>query len=484
MKGATVAIIGGGFCGTLAAIRLLTAGRRGGESLPLASRIVLIEPARVGRGLAYRPGSDDWRLNVPAEKMSAFSGQPNDFLEWAQARDPDVHAGDFLPRSVYGEYLADRLALAQQKSPRWLKFEPIRDRAVDLSIEDGHVRIQMVRGTTLKADRVLLALGNSPVAGPLAGVDKNHTVGDAWNLNWMDQLPPYCPRVLLVGTGLTMIDIAFAIADKRPDARMLALSRHGLLPRPHAESHAGPAVTAFDARKALSRGPLHQRLREFRAHVESAAGQGDWRAALQYVRDILPALWKSSAPRHQARFLRHLRAWWDVHRHRTPAETFERIEKLQRTRRLEIEAGRIVSTRRIKDGVVVAWRPRGGSKLREELVDAIVNVTGPDSDPRRSNCPLVQSLLIQGLAQADEFRLGWRTDEHGRLLSGDGRPSERLYYVGPLLRADHWEATAVPELRGHVDRTTAAITASLATSAGSYIRKLAAPLFRREQPIY
>ncbi len=480
MKRSTVAIIGGGFCGTLAAIRLLTAGKRGDASLPFGSRIVLIEPTRPGQGLAYRSGPDYWRLNVPAAKMSAFSGRPADFFEWAHARDPQVQPGDYLPRAWYGEYLADRLAFAKQRSPRWLTFEHVRARATGLALNDGLATITLSNGAMIEADRVLLALGNSPTAAPVP--DAPDAVADAWNIDWMESLPTYVPRVLLVGTGLTMIDIALDIAEKRPDARVLAISRHGLLPRLHEDASGKPP--AFNARKLLARGPLHQRLRQFRAHVASSAGQGDWRAALQSIREVMPELWQAASHRTRQRFLRHLRAWWDVHRHRVPQPTFSRIDELKRRSRLAIEPGRIVETHRIKDGVVVSWHPRGSSKLRQELVDIVVNVTGPDSNPVRSDCPLVQSLLSEGLCRPDNLRLGWETDDNGRLIAADGRASNVLYYVGPLLRARHWEATAVPELRTHVDRTSAAITASLASSAGSYLRKLAAPVFRREQPVF
>ena len=93
-------------------------------------------------------------------------------------------------------------------------------------------------------------------------------------------------------------------------------------------------------------------------------------------------------------------------------------------------------------------------------------------------------MLSQGLAKPDGLGLGWETDPEGRLLDCEGTASPVIYYAGPLLRATHWEATAVPELRVHVDRTTAAITNSLATGAGSYFRKLAAPVFQREQSIF
>ncbi len=476
MSSATVAIIGGGFSGTVAAIRLLSSPQRGGPSLPFGSKVVLIEPGRAGEGLAYRAGPDAWRLNVPAEKMSAFPERPEDFLAFARARNPLVAGGDFLPRSWYGDYLADRLELARRRSPRWLSFEQIRARATAIDVARSSARISLSDGAVIEADRVLLALGNSPAAGPLTGAAD--AVNDAWDLRWMERLPTYVPRVLLVGTGLTMIDIALAIAEHRPDARMTAISRHGLLPQPHENAPHGAAPN-FDATTLLGRGPLSERLRRFRAQV--VASGGDWRAALQQVREVMPALWRAAPRRLRRRFLRHLRAHWDVHRHRVPPESRKRIESLREKKRLDVRAGRIVETRRIKDGIVVAWRARGGDTVREELMDAVVNVTGPDGNPNRSSCALVQSLIDQALCEPDGLGLGWGTDPDGRLFDANGNASEVLFYAGPLLRARHWEATAVPELRVHVARTVSTIAASLGSGAGSYIRRIASPIFRREQ---
>jgi len=477
MSNATVAIIGGGFSGTVAAIRLLSSPQRGGPSLPFGSKIALIEPGRAGEGLAYRAGPDSWRLNVPAERMSAFPERPDDFLAFALARNPLVSGGDFLPRSWYGDYLSDRLENARRRSPRWLSFERVRARATAIDVARSSARIWLTDGAVVEADRVLLALGNSPIAGPLPGATE--VVDEAWNLRWMERLPTYVPRVLLVGTGLTMIDIALAVAERRPDVRMTAISRHGLLPQPY-ENPNPQAATNFDATALLGRGPLSERLRRFRAQV--VASGGDWRAALQQVREVMPALWRAAPRRLRRRFLRHLRTQWDVHRHRAPTDTLKRIETLREKKRLDIRAGRIVETRRIKDGIVVTWRPRGGDKPREELYDAVVNVTGPDGNPNRSSCGLVQSLIDQALCEPDGLGLGWGTDPDGRLFDANGNASEVLFYAGPLLRARHWEAIAVPELRAHVARTTATIAASLATGAGSYIRRIATPIFRREQP--
>jgi len=328
----------------------------------------------------------------------------------------------------------------------------------------------------------LLALGNSPAAGRIAGTAEDATIANAWDLSWIEKLPTYVPRVILIGTGLTMIDIALAINEARPDTRILAISRHGLLPRPHDDSGGPPArkSSRFNARKALSRRPLHERLRRFRSEVlASAASGGDWRMAIQQVREAMPALWQAASSSLRRRYLRHLRAWWDVHRHRVPAATLSRIEELRRRNRLAVAAGRLVEARRIDGGIAVSWRARSSGKLHEELVDAVVNVTGPESDPRRATCPLVQSLVEQGLCSPDDTGLGWGTDADGRLLTAEGKPSPLIYYAGPLLRARHWEATAVPELREHVDRTAIAIAESLSTGTGSYLRRLAAPAVRR-----
>jgi uncharacterized NAD(P)/FAD-binding protein YdhS len=260
-----------------------------------------------------------------------------------------------------------------------------------------------------------------------------------------------------------------------------------LLPRRFEAAPASAAPPAhIDAGRLLAHGPTSDRLHRFRSEVDACAALAgsDWRAEIQGVREAMPRLWQAASPSVRAQFLRHVRAWWDVHRHRSPAAALERIEEMMRRKRLQIGAARIVGTRRIRDGIIVTTHPRGANEPREDLFDAVVNVTGPDSDPRRSRCPLVQSLMAQGLCLPDVHGLGWAVDEDGRLLAADGKPSDTLFYAGPFLRATCFEATAVPELRGHVDRTAAAVAASLATGAGSYVRKLAAPAFRRERPMF
>ena len=463
--GATVAIVGGGFCGTLAAIRLL----RGEARTGLATRIVLIDPQTPGRGLAYRSGPAHWLLNVPAERMSAFAEQPSDFLEWARARHPTVRGGDYLPRAWYGDYLTSRLWLARRDAGPGVSFEHRRARAVDLERTPGEWRLTLDDDSRIDARQVLLALGNSPPQG-LRGLDEHEgAILDPWHGEWIERLPRE-PKILLVGTGLTMIDIALSVASARPQARMTALSRHGLLPRAHAATWPARHAAPFPARSALGSGSLHTRLRTLREFIAAWKGpEADWRAALQTVRQAMPDLWSTLPIAARAQFLRHLRAWWDVHRHRVPLQTLARIESLRTRGRLTVRAGRLLPMEGA--GSEIRWRARGSDHAISEHFDVVVNVTGADADPRRSSSPLVRALLARGLAQADELGLGWQTDDAGRLISAGGVNAAGLYYVGPLLRARVWEATAVPELRAHVDAAVDSICSSLGSEPAARIVK-------------
>ena len=85
-------------------------------------------------------------------------------------------------------------------------------------------------------------------------------------------------------------------------------------------------------------------------------------------------------------------------------------------------------------------------------VDMVVNATGPDYVLKRSTDALFQSLRAAGLVCADALKLGLRTARHGACLDAQGRAGDKLYYLGPMLRADHWESTAAPELRNHAER--------------------------------
>jgi len=153
--------------------------------------------------------------------------------------------------------------------------------------------------------------------------------------------------------------------------------------------------------------------------------------------------------------VRHLQAHWDVHRHRLPPQLTMRIEDLRRSGRLRVNAGRIQSVIAAGPRLQVSWRPRGGTGIVRLTVDLVVNATGPNYDIENTPDALLNSLRAESLVSADKLNLGIQTAQFGACVDPRGHVSKNLFYLGPMLRADHWEATAATELRDHAERLAA-----------------------------
>jgi uncharacterized NAD(P)/FAD-binding protein YdhS len=446
----TLVIVGAGFSGTAVAINLLRL------SYWKPVRIVLIERAeRMARGTAYAQKPHPYLLNVPAGRMSLDSGDPLEFVKFAQQRLPHATADDFLPRALYGEYLETTLQSEELAAPPHVRLHRIHGdvSAIERTNNTAPFRVELNDGSSFVADDVVLALGNPPpgrVPGtePLLGLPQY--VADPWS-----SAPQFRPgeTVLIIGTGLTMADTVLAGSETAQDVTFHAMSRRGLVP---------PSQTAFrhagcdDDGAALLLAASKSARRLFRAvrHLtdEVQARGGDWREAITCVRNFAPAIWQRLSHHERQRFLRHARPYWDVHRHRLPQETLTKLHDLRRADKFHVHAGRIVNFELAGKKVRVTWRERGSDDLQTLLVDRVVNCTGADYDPNRARDTLMRSLLAKGLVTVDALGLGLRTGNNGALLDSRNRIVSNLYYIGPMLRADHWECTAAQELRGHAER--------------------------------
>ncbi len=446
----TLVIVGAGFSGTAVAINLLRL------SYWRPVRIVLMERAeRMARGTAYAEKPHPYLLNVPAGRMSLDSSDPLEFLKFAQQRLPDATEDDFLPRALYGEYLETALQAAELASPPHVRLHRIHGdvSAIERTNNTTPFRVELNDGSSFVADDIVLALGNPPpghVPGtePLLGLSQY--VADPWR-----SPPQFKPgeTVLIIGTGLTMADTVLAGSETAQNVTFHALSRRGLIPPSQtAFRHAGcddDGATLLRAASTSAR-RLFRAVRELTDEVQSRGG--DWREAITCVRNFAPALWQRLSNRERQRFLRHARPYWDVHRHRLPQETLTKLHDLRRGDQFHAHAGRIANFELVGEKVRVTWRARGSDDLQTLLVDRVVNCTGADYNPNRSRDPLMRSLLAQGLVTADALGLGLRTSSNGAVLDSRNRITPNLYYIGPMLRADHWECTAAQELRVHAER--------------------------------
>jgi uncharacterized NAD(P)/FAD-binding protein YdhS len=431
VTGPRVAIVGGGASGTLQALHLLRAG---------AGHVALIEREREpGRGVAYSTGRPEHLLNVPARRMSALADDPDHFARWFVERGGS--ADSFAPRMVYGDYLTGLLAEGD-------RLEHIHGEAVDL--EPGR-SVRLADGRSIEADSAVLAPGNFKPATP-RGIDPaalgETWIGDPWAGNLAEGLEP-TDTILLLGTGLTAVDAVLTLDALGFQGRIVAISRRGLAPRGHAEREAGVAPTEALPRTCVG---MLRRLRSRSAAI-------GWRSAVHELRSVTQQIWASADEAERRRFLRHLRPWWDVHRHKIAPSIFDRIEGMQQSGRLIVGGARLVSADVEEGQAMVRMRPRGSDAVETLRARRIVNCTGPEADILRSGEPLLSSLVEAGHIRPDPLRIGIDVDPECRTLDSEGKASDRLYAIGPVTRGAFWESVAVPDIRVQAQRIAARLTA-------------------------
>ncbi|MDF3935307.1 FAD/NAD(P)-binding protein [Pseudomonas citronellolis] len=443
-----IAIIGSGFCGTALAIQLL---QKASKPLQIA---LINKSGRFAKGLAYGTSSPSHILNVPAERMSLFSDRPSDFLDFARDRAAEARAGDFLSRHLYGDYLQARFQEALENSHPKVTFESLSRHVTDLQMVDGRMSLALDNGESLEATRTIIATGNFSPATPASlrelQADPRY-IRDPWKHGALDEIPAHA-RVLLLGTGLTMYDIALALEDNGHSGPVLAISRRALLPQAHRNNTRHPDLPALPEcfRQPMGLCTLIATLRNFIQQVEKAGY--DWRDAVAAIRPITPMLWQGLDNKDRSRFLRHLQPYWDTHRHRAAPPVAKRVEDLRSAGRLQIQAARVVAARGDGNGIRLELNPRGEGQSKECVVDYLVNCTGPCTDLRSANEPLLARLLARGEIEQDEHKLGLKVDGGFRVIDRHGNANPGLFLLSPMLRASYWESTAVPELRQHAER--------------------------------
>jgi uncharacterized NAD(P)/FAD-binding protein YdhS len=427
----SIAIVGGGASGALMTAHLLKCA---GEAV----RVTLIEPReQIGRGLAYATENDSHRLNVRASNMSAFPDDPDHFWRWLRA---NGHSGEdrfcFLPRLVYGRYLGslieDRLAETDQRRVRWL-----RELVTSMSERDGSVTLRFAGSATAAFDMAVLCCGHEAPESLDAPFVSPWEDPRAWNT---------APNstILILGTGLTMVDAAIALSESGHRGPIVALSRRGLLP--HAHRRVEPAPITETELPSPARLASFLRWLRARARVEIQNG-GDWRSVVDGLRPHVQAIWRAMPSRSRQRFLEHARPWWDIHRHRMAPEVEAKIRALRKSGQLRILAGHLLEVNSKRDGASISIRPRASEDLVRLEAPRIVSCRGLTSDPRRSSNPLVAQLVADGYARADPLGIGLDVDNDCAVVDASGRASERLFAVGPMSQAAFWESIAVPDIR-------------------------------------
>jgi len=426
----TIAVIGAGASGTLAAVHLLR--------LPGAGvRVLLIDRSAHGPGVAYSTGDPRHRLNVRASGMSAFDDDPDDLLRWCRVRGIEAAPDDYLPRALFGEYL--RSLLKRFGDADSLELITGTVAGIEPAVDRDGLRLELADGRSLVADVGVLALGNAAPA-PLPGVEPTAAyVANPWTHNALDRAAG-ARKVIIVGSGLTAVDVALSVSAMNPETEVCAVSRHGWLPRTHTRARTRPRAVELppDGRRGLA--VLVDAIAE-----SVNADPSQWRDVIDGLRPHTNDLWQQLSLDDRRLFLRELKSWWDVHRHRMAPAVGDEVDRLQRAGRLTVMAGAFASARVTGTEVVAEVRTR--SSIRRLHGDLLINATGPSSPVGGSADQLTRGLIASGDARPDALGLGFACDADGRLVGDGGICADRLFTLGPPRRGELFESIAIPEIR-------------------------------------
>lgn len=432
-----ITIVGAGFSG----VALASALQR---TAPAGTTVCLVGvEENFGRGIAYGGARPEHLLNTRARDLGVDPRSPQGFADWFSLGERG-RAG-FLPRQVYGEYLHEQVQ-AMASSDGGVSVHALRREVVAIDRGERALHVHLDDGAMLVSDRVVLAIGALPPP-PLAGVGPRlalhpRYLGSPWQEDAIERIDRDA-RVLVVGTGLTLIDVVATLRQRGHTGRIDALSRHGLLPLRHDMQPLPALALPPNVLQALAGHDLRGLVRA----VRSLSSVADVRALVDALRPYLQAFWRGLPDRQRGQFLRHVGAYWDVARHRLAPQPGEQLDETLASGQLRVRAGRLVRASRGENAVEALIRERGSRHVQRERYDVLVRATGLNTDVARTTHPLLSQMRDSGLVSADRHGLGLAVSDRFEVLDARGRGVRGLYCLGPLLRGKLWEITAIPELR-------------------------------------
>jgi uncharacterized NAD(P)/FAD-binding protein YdhS len=434
-----IIIVGGGLSGTLLALQL--AGNKDAE-------IILLEknPQMLGRGIAYHYDFTHQPLNVPAAGMSLYPDQPDHFVEWLQNNSfrynhllPSVSPKTFVPRKIFGDYIVEHLNRAHHEQAG--SFQIRIDEVLSIKRLGAKLEATLESGIKLEADHIVLALGNFP-PGDLFPDNQEVIGAQGYFPNpWTDRVYSHLDgneNILLVGTGLTAVDVVLGLKTRNFKGKISMLSRRGKLPLPHDLSQ--PPVEIADPGYLSPRDAFRWLTNEIRKRRNTP-----WTSVMDGIRPHTQNIWKRWSWDEKKYFMRRLRPIWEVVRHRIPAQSSTILSEMVAAGQLHIGKAKINSAQLHANGIEVFWNDDHGT--HSGVYQKVINCTGPESNYRKVKLPVLANLVEQGMVVNDPIGLGILCTDKGNILDRNNEPVTGLWCMGPMRKAVLWETTAIRELR-------------------------------------
>lgn len=442
----SVVIIGGGFCGVMTLINLI-------NNADKKIAITLINKGYpIARGVAYKTYSDLHLLNVETKNMSAFHDQPDHFLKWCLNQENIFFNNDelpftYLPRNIYGRYLDEIFEEKINNIPANVSLQIIDDEATDIDKHNHRLIVRTTSGINIISDKIILATGNCepgpPTLSNQAFLQSKNYFSNPWFENAVLGLQDD-QTTLIIGTGLTMVDVIIGLREKNFKGKIIALSPHGYNILPHRKLP--PQQYILD--ELLPPYDLENLFRLFYKHIRAARKRGlPGETVIDAIRVKTQEIWQHLSLNDKKKFMMHLRHLWGVARHRLPSFVHQEIQQMINEEELKVIAGRIRNITEGENGFEIIIRKRKDQSELILKVARIINCTGPETDIRKQKSLLFCSLLKKGIIRPDVMNLGIDATSEGQIIDEKNIVSNQIFAIGSLLKGKLWESTAIPEIR-------------------------------------
>ncbi|MBP7272221.1 MAG: FAD/NAD(P)-binding protein [Saprospiraceae bacterium] len=459
-----IAIIGGGFAGTLTAVQIIE------KSTTVCDIILINDSETLNRGIAYHPYSNKHLLNVTAEKMSAFPDQPNHFLDWVMQqpdfadKDSTLVANSFLPRDLYGTYLTEIWQYALQSATvKKINVAVIDGTVTDISITENTVMLSVANNPPFSVNYCVLATGNNLPRNPPIGNNAFYTsknyFQNPWHISSVKGITQTLP-VLIIGNGLTMVDTVLGLMEQHFKGEIYAISpngfnilshRHNGLKYTKLTTELSDNISLFDLVKLINK------------HIKAVREYGiSAEPIIDSLRPHTQRIWQSLTEAEQKIFMARLRHLWGVARHRIPLHTFDKIMQLRIDGKLHIIAGKILDINESQTNITVDYFDKKENITQQLNVSRVINCTGPETDIMNLHDSFLKACLLKGIIRQDTLKLGILANtETFQVKDSNGRLHPHLYTIGGNLRGELWESTAVNELRQQAAKLATQLTQQL-----------------------
>ncbi|UZP43041.1 hypothetical protein NXS19_010857 [Fusarium pseudograminearum] len=424
-----------------------------------------------GPGLAYSSACSEAIINMSADTMGLYPGDPSHFSRWVASNHPQLDGARYPPRRIYGQYLVSLFQTAKDDAvAQGIHLEVKEGELIDLCLSGDKFVLRNDNGGKLVVDRVVLALGN------FTACTQSHLIGHAgyvdtpWPLHDLSSIPA-ASRVCVVGSRLSGLDVVLHLAQNDHKGPIYLASRSGCLPSVQSLRGQGykdtyklhllardlecrnyPVYLDYLAQRLMAlvedagisdwdkffhkKDPLVKLSQDI---SDAENGTNQWRALADAIAPNLERYWSHLTSKDQLLFLEKWCSMWYTYVHAMPYENALKLQNLLRSKAVNVlQCSRLYQR---ASGFTIT------SHDEHIDVDFVVEATGFETNVSQIRSPFLHSILQSRILEAHPVT-GLSLDQH--TLESTTTPG--IYAIGSLSTGVHFYTNGIDRNVAHASR--------------------------------